>query len=62
MKRVAATFQPPLALVPRAKSPLYRQAYDWFRQAILDGRLRPGQRVPSTRNLAADLKISRIPV
>ncbi len=62
MKRVAATFQPPISLASRAKSPLYRQAYDWFRQAILDGRLRPGQRVPSTRNLAADLKISRIPV
>jgi GntR family transcriptional regulator/MocR family aminotransferase len=62
MKRVAATFLPPISLASRAKSPLYRQAYDWFRQAILDGRLRPGQRVPSTRNLAADLKISRIPV
>ncbi len=62
MKRVAASFLPPITLAPRAKAPLYRQAYDWFRQAILDGRLRPGQRVPSTRNLAADLKISRIPV
>jgi GntR family transcriptional regulator/MocR family aminotransferase len=62
MKRVAASFLPPITLASRAKSPLYRQAYDWFRQAILDGRLRPGQRVPSTRNLAADLKISRIPV
>src|SRR5262249_26775506 len=26
------------------------------------GRLRPGQRVPSTRNLASDLRISRMPV
>ncbi len=41
---------------------MYRQLYDWFRQAILAGQLRPGQRVPSTRALAAELKVSRIPV
>jgi len=42
--------------------PIYRQLYEWFRGAILDGRLKPGQRVPSTRTLAAELAISRIPV
>jgi len=42
--------------------PIYRQVYEWFRHAILDGQLRPGQRVPSTRNLAAELNVSRIPV
>ena len=41
---------------------MYRQLYDWFRNAILEGRMRPGQRVPSTRNLASELEISRIPV
>jgi GntR family transcriptional regulator/MocR family aminotransferase len=41
---------------------MYRQLYDWFRRAIIDGQMRPGQRVPSTRGLAAELKISRIPV
>jgi GntR family transcriptional regulator/MocR family aminotransferase len=41
---------------------MYRQLYEWFRRAILDGQLRPGQRVPSTRGLAAELKVSRIPV
>ena len=41
---------------------MYRQLYDWFRRAIIAGQLRPGQRVPSTRSLAAELKISRIPV
>ena len=41
---------------------MYRQLYDWFRQAILTGQLRPGRRVPSSRSLAAELKISRIPV
>ncbi len=62
MKRVSASFVPPIALTPRAKAPLYRQVYDWFRNAILDGQMRPGQRVPSTRSLAGELKISRIPV
>jgi len=41
---------------------MYRQLYDWFRRAIIAGQLRPGQRVPSTRSLAAELKVSRIPV
>lgn len=62
MRRVPATFLPPIALDYRAKVPIYRQLYDWFRLAIITGQMRPGQRVPSTRNLAAELKISRIPV
>src|ERR1035437_4613155 len=62
MKRVPATFLPPITLDHRAKTPMYRQLYDWFRRAIIEGQMRPGQRVPSTRGLAAELKISRIPV
>ena len=42
--------------------PIYRQVYDGLRRAILEGRLRPGQRIPSTRGLAADLGVSRLPV
>ena len=62
MKRVAATFFAPISIDVRAKDPIYRQLYDWFRRAITSGQLRPRQRVPSTRSLAAELKISRIPV
>jgi GntR family transcriptional regulator/MocR family aminotransferase len=62
MKRVPASFLPPITLDHEIKTPMYRQLYDWFRRAIIDGRMRPGQRVPSTRGLAAELKISRIPV
>jgi GntR family transcriptional regulator / MocR family aminotransferase len=61
MKRVPASFLPPIAIHSR-KTPLYRQLYDWFQNAILLGQMRPGQRVPSTRGLAAELKISRLPV
>src|SRR6266436_8561541 len=62
MKRTPASYLPPITLQDREEIPLYQQLYDWFRQAITDGKLRPGQRVPSTRNLAAELKISRMPV
>jgi GntR family transcriptional regulator/MocR family aminotransferase len=62
VKRVPATFLPPITLDYRVKTPMYRQLYDWFRRAIIAGQMRPGQRVPSTRNLAAELKVSRIPV
>ncbi len=62
MKRIPASFLPPISLDHSTKTPMYRQLYDWFRSAIIDGQLRPGHRVSSTRGLAAELKISRIPV
>src|SRR5712671_5038632 len=62
MRRVPATFLSLISLDYRTKTPMYRQLYDWFRSAIIAGQMRPGQRVPSTRTLAAELKISRIPV
>src|SRR5580692_8462182 len=62
MKRVPATFLPPITVDSRAKSPMHRQLYEWFRRAIVTGQMRPGQRVLSTRSLSAELKISRIPV
>lgn len=42
--------------------PLHRQIYTEFRSAILEGRLRPGQRIPSTRVLATEIHVSRFPV
>ncbi|MCB1969920.1 MAG: PLP-dependent aminotransferase family protein [Geminicoccaceae bacterium] len=39
--------------------PLHRQLYFALREAILDGRLRPGARLPSSRSLASDLRVSR---
>jgi GntR family transcriptional regulator / MocR family aminotransferase len=60
MAKASTSLMPPVLL--DAGTPLYRQLTDWFRQAILDGRLKAGQRVPSTRGLAKELGISRIPV
>src|SRR5882672_6767824 len=62
MKRPPDGLGPIVALDRRLARPLHRQLYDGYREAILDGRLRPGQRVPSTRTLAHELGVSRIPV
>jgi GntR family transcriptional regulator / MocR family aminotransferase len=39
--------------------PLYRQVYAHLRAAILDGRLLADSRLPSTRTLSRDLRVSR---
>lgn len=62
MKRVAADISPIIAIDRNGSKTLHRQIYEAYRRAILDRTLRPGQRVPSTRMLAEDLHISRIPV
>lgn len=62
MKRVSGGFFPPIALERGRELPIYRQLYDWFQRAIASGQLKPGQRVPSTRALAEELNVSRIPV
>jgi GntR family transcriptional regulator/MocR family aminotransferase len=47
-------------LIPLSKGePLFRQVYAGLRQAILSGTFRAGDRVPSTRDLADQLGISR---
>jgi GntR family transcriptional regulator/MocR family aminotransferase len=61
MKRPPEGLGPIITLDRRLSRPLHRQVYDGYRDAILEGRLRPGQRLPSTRTLADDLQISRIP-
>jgi GntR family transcriptional regulator / MocR family aminotransferase len=49
-----------IALKPRhAAKPAYRQLCAALRDAILDGRLRPGARLPSTRDLARRYNLAR---
>ncbi len=62
MKHTAPALVPAVPVDRRSPTPLYRQLYDGFRSAILDRRLTAGQRIPSTRSLAAELGISRLPV
>jgi GntR family transcriptional regulator / MocR family aminotransferase len=40
-------------------TPLYRQLYERYRDAISAGQLKPGDRVPSVRALAAELNLAR---
>ena len=47
-----------LRLDPEAKPPLNQQIYQGLRSAILDGRLRIGTRMQSSRMLATDISIS----
>ena len=39
--------------------PIYLQIYQRFREAIAEGMLKPGDRVPSLRSLAAELNLAR---
>jgi len=51
-----------IALDRRTRVPLQRQIYASIRQAVLDGRLAPGTRLPPSRTLADDLGVSRTTV
>jgi GntR family transcriptional regulator / MocR family aminotransferase len=62
MRNLLAAFLSPITRSASAKVPIYQQLYECFRKAIVDGQIRPGQRVPSTRNLALELGVSRVPV
>lgn len=48
-----------LSLSESSGVPMYRQLYEQVRAAILDGRLRPGAQLPSTRGLAEELAVAR---
>ena len=51
-----------IAVNRKAPKALHQQIYDAYRAAIVDGSLRPGQRIPSTRVLASEICVSRFPV
>ena len=61
MPRTASPTGPPLIL-PAGPEPLRHRVADAVVRALRDGRLRPGDRLPSTRRLASDLGLSRGPV
>ena len=59
MKRAAQLKPLSLALDPAATTPLWWQLSIGLRVAIANGRLRAGARLPSTRQLARQLRVSR---
>jgi GntR family transcriptional regulator/MocR family aminotransferase len=62
VRKVAATLIPVISVHRKSGRPLHRQIYDAFRSMIVAGSLSSGQQIPSTRTLASELGISRIPL
>ncbi len=48
-----------ITIDPSSAAPLHRQVYQGWRSGILCGRFAGGERVPSSRQLAEELGISR---
>lgn len=51
-----------IAVDRHASTPLYQQIYNSFRNRVIRWELRPGELLPSSRSLARELRISRLPV
>src|SRR5215471_7057025 len=62
MSHIGSPLSPVFRIDRDESKPLHRQVYDGYRNAILRGDLVPGQKIPSSRELAADVSISRFPV
>jgi GntR family transcriptional regulator/MocR family aminotransferase len=62
MEKVSSGVSPVLTVDRKAAKPLHKQIYEGYRAAIAARSLRASQQIPSTRELANELKISRIPV
>ncbi len=62
MKKVASSVVPVISIDRNGAKPVHRQIYDSYREAIMQGNLRPGQKIPSTRLFAVEMGVSRYPV
>lgn len=62
MKKIASGIFPIIVIDRDAPTALHRQIYERYRTAIVEGKLLPSQRIPSSRALAAELGVSRFPV
>jgi GntR family transcriptional regulator/MocR family aminotransferase len=62
MKKVPSALSPVIAVDRKAAKPLHNQIYDSYRSMIVGRYLSAGQQILSTRALAAELRISRIPL
>jgi len=59
IRRTAKSALLPITLERASEEPLHRQLYEQLRETILTGRLQAGARLPATRTLARDHRISR---
>jgi GntR family transcriptional regulator / MocR family aminotransferase len=51
-----------VTLPQSSKLPLYKQISDALRDAVVSGRIAPGKRMPSTRELETELRVSRLTI
>jgi GntR family transcriptional regulator len=51
-----------LTVQPTSGVPIYRQLMDQIRALLSSGRLKPGDRLPSVRQVAADLQVNMMTV
>ena len=58
-KNAGGVFLPAITIERASPLPLYKQLYEAIRQAILRGTLSKDLRLPSTRSLATELRVSR---
>ncbi|RZM05159.1 MAG: GntR family transcriptional regulator, partial [Pedobacter sp.] len=49
-----------IAIDKRSPTPLYQQLFAQFREMIISGRLRAGDRLPASRTLAEEVGVSRV--
>jgi GntR family transcriptional regulator/MocR family aminotransferase len=62
MGLLASPITPVIAVDRSSRAPLHQQVYEAYRSAILRGDLQPGQKIPSSRELALEIQVSRFPV
>jgi GntR family transcriptional regulator/MocR family aminotransferase len=62
MSHIGTYVCPVIAIDRDNAKPLHRQVYDGYREAILRGDLAPGQKIPSSREMASEMRVSRFPV
>ncbi len=62
MSLLASPITPVIAVDRTSRAPLHQQVYEAYRRAILRGDLQPGQKIPSSRELASEIQVSRFPV
>src|ERR1700741_1608999 len=62
MSLLAYPIKPLIAVDRGSGTPLDQQVYEAYRGAILRGDRRPGQKIPSSRELASEIQVSRFPV
>ena len=51
-----------LVISPQNPDPLYKQVMDQLKDAVAGGSLKPGERLPSIREMAKELNISEITI